>query len=256
MLKYQLKQEPDDINKIPYLNILYSRHRDHIEKTRTIRIIFLFLISLIGSFLTTIGVLVILLKIENYFFVLGSFFSLLIPFYNHVRKADIKNIKEHFEKYESFLRKISEKRENLVFEINELWKLIQKDKESIWVNSEHIGLIKEKINTISEKIKFYFLDLDSTLFQSKKEQHLIFPWLRDMLKELKSSEEKELLKIWEVFTKHLKNWSCLHQSELQELEKSIQNQANQTENVNWKVTLQAQKVRLQSYIESINNLVE
>lgn len=256
MIQYHIQEEPIDIDKVPYLKNFYLKHKEHIEKNRLMNTLTIWLVSWAGSALVSIGLLAAVLKITNPFLIIWTFLLLLYPFYRNFCEANGKNIRKYFEKYELFLRKISESRQNLTLEINELWKLIQKDKNLSWIDYKLIDLIKEKISIVSEQIKVHLLNFDSIIYQSQKQQFIVFPGLKAFLEEFKCYEEKELIKLWNTFKEYLKEWISYHQSELHELEKNLQIQASSTQSSDWKVALETQKLRLQSYIESINSLTE
>lgn len=119
------------------------------------------------------------------------------------------------------------------------WDLLD---NKIWYDFKRAEDIRIKILSITELIE----DLDDKI---------TFLW-NNSYHFNKNLERKELAEQKGVFINYLIQYFSLHKNELEKLKESIENQANQTENTDWKVALESQKIRLQSYIESINNLVK
>ena len=135
--------------------------------------------------------------------------------------------------------------------------IILSDIKSLEINTQETVAIKNTLEKLTENYS-QFTDIDTLLnpeiylISFKKNKQFFI----DLMSKIRSQEQEYLNTLKTKVTEKLNIWTLHHQSELQELEKSIENQANQTQNSDWKVALEAQKVRLQSYIDSINNLVK
>lgn len=137
------------------------------------------------------------------------------------------------------------------------------------INKESIIDIRKAIENLIEQVKnfkytLYYIDKeDVTMNILSLNKHRNISWafsdkilFLKIVSEIKQEQQKYLLAISENLKNIISHWISHHQSELQELEKSIEIQANETQTNDWKIALESQKVRLQSYIESINNLVK
>jgi uncharacterized membrane protein YjjP (DUF1212 family) len=137
-----------------------------------------------------------------------------------------------------------------------IWRILS-DIKSSGINTQETETIKNTLEKLAENYS-QFTDINSLLnpeiylisFKKNKQSFI------DLMRKIRSQEREYLNSLKTKVTEKVEIWTLHHQSELQELEKSISNQANQTENADWKFALESQKMRLQSYIESINNLVK
>ncbi len=139
-----------------------------------------------------------------------------------------------------------------------IWEILQEVK-SEKINEEHLINIKviiENINTnYSSLTKVSNILNPSTYLESfdgSKKRNLFI----DLMGKIKEETTQYIQTTKEKITEKIQLWLSIHQNKLQELEKTIESQENNTQNIDWKTALETEKIRLQSYIESINKLVK
>ena len=184
------------------------------------------------------------------------FLILIAVYYEVLERLSLRSIKKVFQKYSNFLKEAIRNKSIVDEYIQILDDEITQDIRIEWVDSNTLKSIENSIKIIEINIRNYIELLIKIEKESKKDELSLFPWFTKYMQSIIVSEKERIVNYVNLFSEKLNIWTLHHQSELQELEKSIENQANQTQNSDWKVALEAQKVRLQSYIESINNLVK
>lgn len=136
--------------------------------------------------------------------------------------------------------------------------IIRQDINTLWVNTNSLENLKSTFKELEKLIVLY--DKKVNTLKTKKEEvcHSFKEKTRflEIMDDIISNEEAFIVTIHQVNYTLTKSWIFNHQSELQELEKSIETQANETQNTDWKIALDLQSKRLQSYIESLQKITQ
>lgn len=185
------------------------------------------------------------------------FFLNWIIFISFLSDRFTKIAKANLEDFLNTCQNIKEKAIEIIIEYELFLKHINNDYESKSILIEDLDTIKNTIEKITQEI-ILFEKMISNL-EPEKGKYIISE-MKDIILNQSKLIKWEAIKFISVtkteISSNIKKWLEIHKEKLQELEKQLWNQWTKTENNQWKFALEAQKMRFQSYIQSINNLVK
>jgi ABC-type multidrug transport system fused ATPase/permease subunit len=139
-----------------------------------------------------------------------------------------------------------------------LYNDIKIDRNETGINLELLNTIEKWIQKIEQKVQY----LDNKFYALAKMKLIEIHNNEDEKENLKKSKTllKKFYNDWKSIKKVnyylIKQWLENHSEELNNIKDDIGNLKIEIKNNTWKLALEAQKIRLQTYIESINNLVK
>lgn len=137
-------------------------------------------------------------------------------------------------------------------------KILERIKTTIEELSKNISEISSKVISIhpSNFKKWFHFSLSRELIPYSTDKISEEELLSSYVEYIKEKEQERLKDTIISFKGQLDSWMKVHKEELEKYEGEIESQTETIQNTDWKVTLESQRIRLQSYIESINNLVK
>lgn len=198
--------------------------------------------------------------ISYYFYKINLLYIYSFPFSIYLAYVDKKydNIKEWFFETLMILEQINDLKSCTLKIDKELSELISKDIHTHWVDVDYLELMKNLFSELQESILLYTKKIDA-LKEKKERFSQSFKKKTSFINIINNiifNEEKFVLTTNTTNYKRTKSWISHHQSELKELEKDIQTQTNTTQSTDWKVALDLQSKRLQSYINSLKEITQ
>lgn len=146
------------------------------------------------------------------------------------------------------------------------------DENSLGINPEILEKIKIIIEEISKNIweisskvtsiqpsnfkKWFHFSLNRELIPYSTDKMNEEELLSSYIEYIKEKEQERLKDIIISFKGQLDSWIKVHKEELEKYEGEIESQTNITQNTDWKVALDLQSKRLQSYIDSLKEITQ
>ncbi|MFA6091263.1 MAG: hypothetical protein WC774_05840, partial [Candidatus Gracilibacteria bacterium] len=155
----------------------------------------------------------------------------------------------------AFLDDLGARRKHLKELYEKLSLATEVDRATMGIDPEYVVYTKDYISTFSESSRQY-----QTLLQ-RLPKYRAYSYIfedsrafRGLMDNLIGQERYGLITLIQDFTKTVQDWTILHQSELQKIEKQIQSQEIVTENEGGKAALELSRISLQEHLKQLEKV--